>query len=244
MFERLSAERPESCVSDLRMDAFLADELDAQQRRAVEQHRASCPRCDQRLRRLEREGSAYLASEQAVTTQRTLAARSRTRTQRRWVVGAGSGLAAAAALGLALLSPVDEPDAQRTKGGSRLGFFVDHAGRVRQGKSGERVRPGDLLRFVYASARPVYLTIVSFDAAQHASVYFPASQVQPGNNLPLPSAVELDATLGVERIYGLFCERPAAAEELARALTRQKGVLSAPAGCEVDTLQIVKEPRD
>jgi hypothetical protein len=246
MFEQLSAGRPESCVSDLRMDAFLAGELDPQERQAVEQHRASCPRCDRRLCEFEREGGAYLASAQAMAMQRALATRSRARTRRPWVLGAGSGLAAAAALGLALLSPMQDRDAAgtRTKGGSRLQFFVEHAGRVRQGKSGEKVRPGDSLRFVYASIRPAYLTIVSFDAAQHASVYLPASHVRPGNNVPLPSSVELDATLGVERIFGLFCERPAAAEEVARALARQEGVLSAPAGCEVDTLQIVKEPRD
>jgi hypothetical protein len=260
MFGTLSAARPEACASDLQLDLYLAQELQAQRASELAAHLAQCERCSGRLAELTRLTSAYLASPEASLLHQTLRTREReravprgpsapsdARAKRGRVVslGAGACVLLAAATFLLLRLPASEHTAEpttRLKGSSRIGFFVKHGEHVRAGEAGERVVPGDLLRFTYATNEPGFLTILSYDGAQRTSVYLESSPIGAGQNVALPSAVELDETLGPERIFGLFCRDSMPTSQLVSLLTQQAGQLVAPAGCELSVLSIVKEP--
>ena len=157
-----------------------------------------------------------------------------------------AGLALAASVLLAVLPSREQPGT-RSKGSERIGFFVKRGEQVSRGEPGERVRPGDTLRFTYTSSRPRHLAILSLDGAQHASVYFPEGEhtqaLPPGNDAPLKSSVELDDTLGQERILGLFCEAALELEPVRARLARERAAFTAPSGCVAYELTLVKEPR-
>jgi hypothetical protein len=52
----------------------------------------------------------------------------------------------------------------------------------------------------------------------------------------LPRSVLLDGTLGLERVVGVFCDRPSLVAELAAAVAR--GAI--PGGCVADTVMLEK----
>lgn len=250
MFEPLSPKRPAACVSDLRLDAYLAEDVSAEEVRAVRAHVEHCLRCRERLEALAAVRAHYLARPDAVSFGQQLALRAgRERGPKRRsprVYALGGALAVAAAF-LLLAWPRTPPTRQletRLKGGERFGFYVQHAGRTRRGSDGERTSPGDLLRFTYSTDRTAQFAVLSYDPAKHASVYVPFMSVAPGVNVAAPLSVELDASLGSELLYGLFCAQRPALAELLRVLEQRAGAPPVAAGCEVVRLQIVKVAGD
>jgi hypothetical protein len=156
---------------------------------------------------------------------------------------AGALAAAAAAAGLVLLPP-PEPAGTRIKGAApALAMYVRHGGEVRRAAPGERVAAGDAVRFAVSLPEPAYVAVLSLDPAGQASVYFPegerAQRVKAGMDVALPLATRLDATVGEEQVFGLFCDRPL---ELApvRALVDAAAAGAAPAGCQVTRWTFVK----
>ena len=250
MLEPLSQERPFTCVSDLRLDAYLAEESTLDEARSIRGHLAHCERCRARLAALMSARTQYLASPPGVALRSDLGTRAGgSRTAKRGpsrTLGAFAVLAAAAALLLTALprEASEHFGETRLKGGQRLGFFVKHKGRTRRGSDGERVSPGDLLRFTYTTTRAVQLAVLSYDAEQHASAYVPFIAVAPGVNLAAPLSVELDASLGVEQLYGMFCAERPVLSELLRMLEVHAGSVPAVPGCEVVTLKIEKVSGD
>ncbi|HEX6243434.1 MAG TPA: zf-HC2 domain-containing protein [Polyangiales bacterium] len=250
MFERLSSTRPAACLSDLRLDAYLAEDVSPEEAGAVRAHLAHCSRCQARLEALGAVRAHYLTRPEAVSFGRDLALRT---SPERGPTGAfprsyalGAVLAVAAAL-LLLVWPRNQPAHQletRLKGGERFGFYVHHAGRTRRGSDGERTTPGDLLRFTYSTERAAQFAVLSYDPAKHASVYVPFMSVAPGVNLAAPLSVELDASLGSELLYGLFCAQRPAVAELLRVLEQRAGAPPVAPGCEVFRLQIMKVASD
>ncbi|XYH94073.1 zf-HC2 domain-containing protein [Sorangium sp. So ce1128] len=133
----------------------------------------------------------------------------------------------------------------RTKGGDgRIGFYVARGEGVVPGGPGEVVHPGDRLQFTYSAAEAGYFALLSVDGARKASIYFPAgpaaAPIQPGEEVPLPSSVVLDETLGAEILYGLFCGAPVDLEPFRAALESAPERPPAPAGCRVDRVLIDK----
>ncbi|AGP38926.1 hypothetical protein [Sorangium cellulosum] len=172
-----------------------------------------------------------------------------------------AALGAAAVLAVALNVGVQPPDEQRgddrgarpppaaqgarIKGGSgRIGFYVARGDALAPGGPGEVVHPNDRLQFTYSAVDAGFFALLSVDGARKASVYFPAGDVaapiQPGEQVPLPSSVVLDETLGAETVYGLFCETPVALEPLRAALEAAPERPPAPAGCRVDRVSLDK----
>jgi hypothetical protein len=237
--------RPEGCLSDFAVDRWLAGELHGAEAAALEGHAAGCARCGRRVDeiRSERETFAREAPPLLLASRAPSAAR-------RWMF-AGSGAIAAAAGILLFLHAHDDSPLTRTKGGANeLGFYVSHVGAVRVGVTGERVEPGDALRFVATSREPRYVAVLSLDGARHASVYYPspsAATAAPstlavsGAAVPLPASTVLDDTLGDETIYGVFCPQPFDAEPLRSALEAAPDRAPAMHDCDVDTLRIRKE---
>lgn len=89
---------------------------------------------------------------------------------------------------------------------------------------GVPLHPKDRIRFVVSPAGAKYLLVASRDGAGTFSIYHPfgAQQSQALNDmkarLDVPGAVELDETLGPERVVAVFSEEPVMAEQVEAAL--------------------------
>ena len=150
---------------------------------------------------------------------------------------------AAAVLLVVRLNPAE---GTRTKGTSvKLGFYVKHGEHVRLGGPGERVSPGDALRFVYTTQNARHLAILSVDGARRASIYYPSgttsAPVAAGDDIALPMSTVLDDTLGDETIFGVFCAESFAVEPLRAALEASPDQAPALAGCVVEELTLRKD---
>lgn len=245
MLASLHKERPAECISDLAFDEWRAGELEGGARARLESHLASCERCRTRTDAQEQAAAAFLQRFPPPPQPAITAIGHEPRHERRrvpWVAAGASLLAVAAALVLVVRPAGNETT--RTKGGAHVAFFVKRGERVFEGSSGERLQAGDRLRFTVTLQRAQHLAIFSRDARGVASVYYPAgsaTRVLPaGRDIALDSSVELDATLGDERLYALFCDDAIAVEAIRAALERTGSVV-APAGCTIDEAVFTKE---
>ncbi|MCE9577231.1 MAG: DUF4384 domain-containing protein [Deltaproteobacteria bacterium] len=228
--------RRDVCLSHLRCDQLLNGELGHAAEATSRAHLAECVGCATRL-------------EAHVQERARFAVPRRVPRSRRGIATAMVVAAAAVVVGVVVLrrSPRDEVVAPlgdaattRVKGAPSIGFYVKHREVVRPGAPGEIVAPGDALDFTASIDHPAYLAIVSIDGAQVASVYYPAGDraapVAPGQAQVLPQSVVLDDVLGRERVYGVFCDRALAVDEIKAAIARD----ARPPGCVVDALTIEK----
>jgi hypothetical protein len=236
--EALRTRIDEDCLSDRRLDALSAGELESEAAGAAREHLARCARCAARREALARDAEAFLAAHPAPPAQRVVALSTRRRPRALWW---SAGLAAAAALLFMVRSP--EPQ-ERSKGEGSVGFFVRHGDTVRRGSSGERVMPGDALRFVVSQREPSHVAVLSRDAAGQASVYFPAGEhavlVDAGVEHALDSSVILDEVLGTERLYALRCTRAVELAPLRARLAASEVEPAWPQGCQVERLTLLK----
>jgi hypothetical protein len=241
--------RPSSeCLSDLALDEWLALEAEPELEARHAAHAAGCAYCNARLAQRKAANSAYLASAPQLTRRRMQPPSKRMARPRLWWAG---GLAAAASVFLLLTFSARQPDAgARSKGGARLGFYVKSGDAVREGAPGERVRPGDALRFIVPRGERRYLAVLGRDSRGVVSVYFPAGDaaarpsVEPsdrlGQNVALEGSVVLDDAPGSEQLFGVFCDAPVPIDPLRAGLARQDRP-SPPAGCVVAETSIVKQ---
>jgi hypothetical protein len=225
-----------ACLSALRLDRWMAGELGAAESEKVRAHAAGCERCASAV-------EALRAARDGVTLPplRIVLAPARRKPRIRAALAMAAGLAAAA--GLVLVLRTDAPG-ERAKGAAiGLRMYVLHGGTVRQAAPGEAVAPGDAVRFAVTTPEPAFVAILSVDPAGRASIYFPegarAAPVPAGNDEPLPLATRLDATVGEERVMGLFCDRPVELEPL-RTELEAGGGLAMPEGCKVTRWRFVK----
>ncbi len=85
------------------------------------------------------------------------------------------------------------------------------------------LKPEDRIRFVVNPAGGKYLLVVSKDGAGAISVYYPFGEqksalVASNTKSELPGSVELDATLGTEKLFAIFSNEPVAASAVESAL--------------------------
>jgi hypothetical protein len=136
-----------------------------------------------------------------------------------WTLLPVSALAAALALLLVFRGGppsvrLDPPADLATKGGSAtLRVFANHQGQVFQLRDGDRLAPGDQIRFVVEPADLPYLIIASVDGTGKPSVYYPfdareSAQLERAITLELPGSIVLDDADGPERIFALFSREP------------------------------------
>jgi len=226
------------CASDRVLDLLLAGDLDATRGSALRQHFAACAACSARFAEL----SAF-RDEVVLPAFSELIGKQKPRRPRRWSGWMASALAAAAALVFWIgRGPTGGSDETRVKGSSRLGFYVKRDDSVFRGGQGEALRPGDAIEFSYTAPSAGYLAVLSVDGAGHASIYFPtgsrAEALQAGPQL-LAQSTTLDAVLGRETLYALWCDGPAELEPIRRSLERAPAATAAP-GCSIETLQVEK----
>lgn len=225
-----------ACLSALRLDRWMAAELGPAEAEEVRSHVDGCARCAEAV------ASLRAARDGAVLPALRLApAPARRGVRIRGLAAIAGALAAAAGLVLVL-----RPDgtAVRTRGaGVGLAMWVQHGDAVREAGPGAVVAPGDAVRFAVTTPVPAWVAVLSVDPEGRASVYFPvgptAAPVPAGTDLALPLATRLDATVGEERVIGLFCDGPVELEPL-RAGLEAGAAGSIPAGCQVTRWSFVK----
>jgi hypothetical protein len=185
-------------VSDLALDRHLAGETPAPE------HLAGCAECTTRLEALRAERAGFAAlPEIPFLAARTEAAAKRSR----WLGVGAAGAALAAAVLLALLPRGEEV---RTKGGDDLQIVVRrHDGAVEHLASGDRVAPGEAIRFVVDPVGERHVSIIGIDSAGVVTSY---AEATVGAREALPGSIVLDETLGPERVVALFCNEPLDAE--------------------------------
>lgn len=228
------------CASDRVLDLLLGGDLGASESNALLEHFARCAECSARFAELgafRDEVAARLPAFAELIPEKVGQRR------RRWSGWVGSALAAAAALVLWMgRGPTDATDETRVKGSSRLGFYIKRGDRVFRGGLGESLRPGDAIEFSYSAPSAGYLAVLSVDGAGHASIYFPtgsrARALQPGPQV-LPQSTTLDAVLGRETLYAVWCDAPLELEPLRRSLESSPAAPAAP-GCSIETLLVEK----
>jgi hypothetical protein len=211
-------------VSDLAIDRMLAGELAACDAAAMRDHAGSCAACGALL-------------DEALAAQRDFRRSAPPlpivvpRASRRIPANFAAAGAFAAAAVLVALWPRGAANEVRTKGGAIVGTYIDHAGKVRRGTPRETVVAGDRLQLVTTSTERMWFAAISVDGAGTRSVYVEPRAIEPGIEQQIPLAIELDATLGVETVTGVFC----AHEFDAHA--------APPADCTLDRFTLVKVAR-
>lgn len=231
-----------ACTSALQLDRLLVGELEEREAQEVRAHLAGCARCAAALDGL-RAGrdAAPLPPLRLVPQPAAVIPLARARPSRwRRAAAASAGFAAAAALAL-VLRPAGP--SERSKGSApSLAMYVQHAGDVRRAGPGEVVAAGDAVRFAVRTSAPSFVAVIAIDPSGRGAVYFPtgarAEPVAPGAEVALPLATRLDATVGEERLVGLFCDSPVELEPLRARLERDPAAV--PAGCQVTTWSFVK----
>jgi hypothetical protein len=253
----LEPTRPADCLSGLALDRLRAGEPGGAREAAARAHVTGCARCAGLLDATTREAGAPgalpprrmpVAPPPPSPPPASVVDLEAARRRRRRVMAGGGGALAAAAVAALLFFPGRGPDpGVRIKGNARLGFHVKHGDDVRPGSAGERVEPGDALRFTVTSRAPCWVAVMSRDGSGRAFVYYPAGSagmapIEAGNDVALPAATTLDGVPGAERICAFFCDSPLDNEPLRRAF-ENGGVPEQqppPAGCTHDCLTLNK----
>ena len=213
---------------------WLAAELSDEQGQGIERHVKACESCRSEVETMRSHVAAY--EERAEAHWSTLRARLETVAQTaktaslrpsrhglawvlRWVA-TPMALATAAALVLWVVVPKSEPP-QNTSITYKGDFAVRVVAQRRAGDqfavtNGSKLIKGDALRFVINTSKGGYLSIVSVDAHQRLSNFYPQKSPQQQTRpfriarqgeVVLPGSVILDQTLGVEHFIIVFSKQ-------------------------------------
>jgi hypothetical protein len=220
--------RGPGCASNLTLDRYLVGELAQREQQALATHLAGCPTCADVYGALERDARRF-PEEMIPALAEAALARAASHPRSSWLAwlrklaipSLALGTAGAAALAISLGHPAGDT---RTKGPFFLSPYVLHPeqavaiGHIHQG---EPLHPGDRLQFRYNGERGGYLALVSVDADGAVSAYYPpgptAAPVEPGRDVALQSAIELDGSLGREVILAVRCDQPLAVAKVMQA---------------------------
>ena len=240
-----TAGQPDGCLSDLALDRLARSEGPLQERELAQGHLQSCRACAQARDALEDDRRRFDEQIDVPALARDALARHeagriavRARIAR-WLAPV-VGLAMAAGAVALFAGRADRGgDELRAKGGLAIELFVKHAETAGDGRLhlGEALHPGDRVRVRLTGAGQEgalaragdgqsdgrsYLAVLAVDVTGRVSVYHPqagstARLAEPGAS-PLPSAVELDGTLGSEVILAFACPSPLAVDTLVAAV--------------------------
>ncbi|HET7825489.1 MAG TPA: hypothetical protein VFK90_09145 [Anaeromyxobacter sp.] len=233
-----------ACTSALRLDRWLCGELGSEEDAALRAHLATCARCADAASTLGAARDEELPPLRALD----VPARAVPRFVKPWRPAlAAAGLAGALAAGLFLAlrpGPAQAPGTALKGAGVGIGMWVQHGGDVRRVGEGEAIAVGDAVRFSVTTPVRAYVAVLSLDPAGHASVYFPvgprAEAVGPAVDAPLPAGTRLDATVGEERVWALFCPAPIELEPVRARLERGGAAAALPEECGVTSWRFVK----
>jgi hypothetical protein len=234
-----------ACTSALRLDRWLCGELSSAEDAELRAHLAGCPRCTEAVGVLQADRDEVLPPLAAERVAPAAPRAGRARPRWRLVLAAGAGAAIAAGLVLSLRPDAPRGSATALKGdGLGIAMYVQHGGDVRRAAEGEVVAAGDAIRFTITTPVQAYVAVLSLDPRGRASVYFPlgprAEPVGPAVDAPLPLGTRLDASVGEERIWALFCPAPIDLEPVRARLERAGDAAALPGQCRVSPWRFVK----
>ncbi len=196
----MTAPRTAQCPTDLALEEHL---LKANP--AIARHMAVCAHCQ-----IWERAAAQAARAFAHESPRWLAnTRTRPSPVRRWAPLLPVAALAAAALFFLRPAPPETPP-YATKG-EVLTVYVGGQGEPRAATQGERVRPGEELRFHVAPGPAAFVWIASVDSTGTVSRLMPAEGNAPlavGGAQLLPGGAVLDAAEGPERIWAVISDEP------------------------------------
>ena len=194
---------------------------------------ATCATCRARLEGLEAEVRAFAARADVSTASVRILERLDEETARPVALGGWRRVVPllAVAAGALLMTPLvtgpeapaEAPPTTRAKGGGAgLVMFVKDAGGVRRADDGARLSAGDAIQFRYDAGGHGHLFVLSVDARGVVSPLYPdragpSIAVRPEGSHVLEGSVILDDSVGPERIFAVFSDRPRGFEELQAA---------------------------
>jgi len=249
------------CLSDLKLDRLLSGELSGELESSARAHLAGCAACAARSLELSADRRSFAESAPALdlpgpqgvasaglpaVLAGTVPARIMPARQR-WIGGVVLAAAAMFALGIGLTEILREQaerdgssasGATRTKGGGvTFGFVVRRGDRTFIGEVAQTLHPGDVLRFTFGASSPEYVGVWGVDAEGRVSPYQQSpelARLPAGQSQPLPEAIELDESLGEERLVAVHCSAPHAVSEITAALAAPAGASPVPAALPAD----------
>jgi hypothetical protein len=190
--------------------------------KTIHKHVESCPNCQAIVEEILSKRQAFLDEYPYSRFQASLTARENESRQRyRWLrlapIASAAVLLLVIALSIGTLT-TDKPTI-RMKGSAHLSFFVQRDGKVEEGISGGTYYENDRIQFVYSSVNFKYLFLFSVDQNGRISNFNHLSSahsvaIQPGNKQVLEGSIILDDSLGPERIFGIFSNKPLEFDEI------------------------------
>jgi hypothetical protein len=240
-------------VSNLRLDQLITGDLGKGVEEATRAHLGSCADCDARHRALLHDAEVcradprlLLAAEDSRT--RLDAARHRpSRRPLRFATTTAVVAAAAAAVVLSFGAPRDRL-AVRLKGDLAMDVFVRHADAgpmpaIEIALPDQIVHPGDQLRFRVAAPLAGYFGVIAIDPVGAVGAYAPAGEqlvaVPAGARVLLDGAVELDGSLGRERLLGVLCIAPASKAAIARGVSQALAIARTNRAADLDPQRVL-----
>jgi hypothetical protein len=243
------------CLSELVLDEWSAGELSPEQEQRCQAHLAGCAACRARKLALEQANDTFYSEAPSFAALKRLAPAPKPKPKParafanvRWL--SAPLLAACAALAFIAVRQPEQPAQSapaletRSKGAARIGYYVKRGDAVTRGESATAVYPHDAVRFVYSADRAYYLAIFSADAGG-VGVYFPngrtAQSIAAGQDIALDFSVELDNTLGRERVTALFCPEAFEIEPVQSALSTGSPLPASVTNCERAGFELNKQ---
>ncbi len=196
------------CPSTFALERLRQGELlGSEEARRLEEHLDGCRRCQGRRERI----VAAVAPRWEGFPEPAARFRSRDRWvwARRWLLG--PCLAATVAVIVIFGRPDSE---ERSKGGGvQLRVHVRHLdGRTEVVSAGATLVPGERLRFEVSSPQDAHVAVISLDAQGKITPFLPMegqALAHPARKtIVYPQAIELDDTMGPERLILFTCARP------------------------------------
>ncbi len=189
------------------LERYLVGELDDARRAAIEQAAAEDPELKTWIDQRRAEQHAFLVDPRRKTFAKLLAEANEPKVRVRWWTGLSVVAVAAAAAILFVRPPAEQPTGVRTKGGMSLQAAVLDGDQL-QLFEGERLHPGSRLRLSVDDPRGGFVTVILEEASGGISVLYGPDELGrlgPGTHR-LPGSLELDGTLGRERLYVLMSD--------------------------------------
>lgn len=207
------------CLSDLAMDSLVAG---SQPESSYHAHLSACERCSARLDLFRSADKTATPTVEQLLAVAQRPQRTPRRQPSRWALPSRWMMifsAAAFAVAVLVLVPTLRNDQSngvlenlRIKG-TNVRFFVRRGDDVVPGRSGERYRTGDALRFAVSSGVATYFFLVGVEEGGKVSAYHPfngnqSARIEPGVDAPLPGSLVLDASPQTEYFLGVFTPEP------------------------------------
>ncbi len=239
------------------LDLMLMQALSSTDLKAAEAHLATCTECKQQWAELSEDSqkfSQYVFPRTVAKVEARLAPQSFFDRFKLAFVLPALGLATAAVIGVVLLKtpPVVEDENYIGLKGAKpsLEVFALRAdSQLFKVKEGAALKAGDKIRFIVGPGTAQYLLIGSQDAKGEFSVFHPfgaeqSQKLDPAGprRVEVPGSVELDDTVGQERLIAVFSNEPVKADAVKAAVQADP---KAPqiSGAQVISWQFLKEPK-